>query len=216
MITIRPQPFSIESLFEDWTGRPPQITKNLKANFPGANLPEVVYPRGGVSRIFYDSDKFIPGEGMPPSAEKYSHCCLIEETGRGRRVNPGPFATFKNMIGIGTQTASSPCLCAHIEHDEMPGRLTTLYDSTDRGEIDWLDQEPLKIVWPKTGAFLGYCKRIDIALGDPPETVEELQFGARSAWLIGLDEKTAAVVRKGKAYVIRGASFRITARGLIG
>src|SRR3990167_5004313 len=119
MITIRPQPSSIKGLFEDWTGRPPQITKNLKANFHGIQLPKVMYRRGGMARIFYDSDKFIPGEGMPPSAEKYSHCCLIEET--GRRSNPiGPWATIKNLVGVGSQTASSICACGHQIHDEMP------------------------------------------------------------------------------------------------
>ena len=198
MKRIEPNPAKVETLFQGWSGRKAEIVKNVEAFFPAVDFPDVMYPRGGLARIYYASDKFLPGDDKTRrKTNNYVHCNVIEVEGEGETV----------------------CVCGHEIHDELPSSLATVYSADENIETEWHVKEPIEVKWPRLGSFCGEVDAWDeirADTGDPDEDVYEVRF-ARPGWLVALDEKTAMIVRAdGKVYLLTGAQMRITPRGIVG
>ena len=218
MTHLTPNHARIERLFADWHGHEPIEVRKPAAFFPGLRLPTVFYPRGGLMRLWYRSDKATP-DGPSGLWQPYVHCLVIEET--GKKARRAPRRNFMSAFFGSGNVAETECTCGHKQHDELPGSLATVYDGD--GECDateWPDREPITVSWPKRAIFLGYVRDWDELRSSPqaedPE-VYETRF-AKNGWLVALDDKTVAVLRQNpaKVYLIRGGEFRVDARGLIG
>lgn len=178
----------IDGLFQDWHGRKSVLTKRPEDFFPDVDFPDVLYPRGGLVRLWYESDKKTPWGDRQKN--NYVHCNVIDP------VNE-----------------QGECVCGHVEHDDLPSSLATVYDGDGTVGTKW-QGEPVEITWPEKAVFCGYLKDWDEDRGGG--RIHEVRFSS-DGWLIALDDRSCAVIRNdGKVYVMHGGQMRVEARGLVG
>lgn len=133
----------IEKQYQSFNHHAPKEWRDLKDVVKNAHLPTHMLPRGGVTRIWYDSDKLMEPGDRVNKVNPYVHCVL-----------PQP-----------QSNSSDQCVCGHPLHDHETTRAyATVYEAST-------SKSALAINWPEAVAFLGWSLGWDEFIGDQVKPV---------------------------------------------